>query len=241
MRIALLYIYTLLSYLILYPFTAINVLIILLLHTLGFKKVIPVIIRLWARTSFLIIAKFFKVEGIENLNPDQKYILMANHSSLFDVVGIMAIYPNIAWFGRANLMEIPVFGKLLKVINYIPMKSTDLKNAKYMIEQLIQSTENQTVAIFPEGTRTTDGKLNNFRKGFLHVLKASKLDILPVSLVGFYEFKPKTRFYFDYSQKLSAKIHQPITYQELEYLDDKDIIQQVHTQIESALVKSYDK
>lgn len=235
MRIILHYIYTTLSYTVLYGFTSVLILFILLLNLLGLNKVIHYVLGFWARGVFLILGKRFSVEGRANINKDHKYILMANHSSLFDIPGITAIYPNASWFGKEYLIKIPVFGKLLKIINFIPMKSSDLRNTKFMIEQLIQQTENRTVAIFPEGTRTTNGELNSFRKGFLHVLRASKLDILPVSLVGFYEFKPKNRFYFNYSKRLSAKIHPPILYSEIESLDDKEIIHIVQSKIESAL------
>lgn len=235
MRYPILYTYTILVYTILYPFTFFNILIVLMLNKFGFQKAVRQVLGFWAQGTFFILGKHFQIEGKENINKERKYLLMANHSSIFDIMGIMTIYPDVSWFGRAHLLRIPIFGKLLEVINYIPMKSTDLRNAKSMIEQLIKNTENQTVAIFPEGTRTINGETNTFRKGFLHVLKASKLDILPVSLIGFYEFKPKNRFYFKYSKKLSAKIHPPISYSELENLDDKEIISMVQSKIESAI------
>ncbi len=235
MQVFILSVYTIISYAFLYPFTFFNVIIVLLFNILGLQKAIPAILKFWARGTFFIIGKFFKIEGKENINKKRKYILMANHASMFDIMGIMTICPNISWFGRAHLLKIPVFGKLLEVINYIPMKSTDLRNAKHMVEQLVRKSENQTVAIFPEGTRTKNGEMSSFRKGFLHVLKARELDILPVSLIGFYEFNPKKRFYFDYSKKLSAKIHPPIPYSELKKLDDKEIISVVQSKIESAL------
>jgi 1-acyl-sn-glycerol-3-phosphate acyltransferase len=235
MRLAILYSYTILAYALLYPFTFFIVLLVLLFNNVGLKKTIPGLMRFWARSSFILVGKKLQIEGLENLNKSRKYIIMANHSSLFDVMGMVAICPKIAFFGRANLMDIPLFGKVLEAVNYIPMKSADLKNTKYMIEQLVRSTENQTVAIFPEGTRTINGQMNGFRKGFLHVLKASKLDILPISLIGFYDFKPKNRFYFNYSIKLSAKIHPSISFSELENRDDKEIIDRVHSTIQSAL------
>ncbi|MEN8121731.1 MAG: lysophospholipid acyltransferase family protein [Bacteroidota bacterium] len=234
MRIAILYTYTILSYSVLYPFTFINVLIILLLNVFGLQKAVRMVLSFWAHGTFFITGKIFRVQGIENLNRERKYILMANHASMFDIMGVMAICPNVSWFGRAHLLKVPVFGKFLEVINYIPMKSTDLRNTKQMIEQLVSKTQNQTVAIFPEGTRTNNGEMNSFRKGFLHVLKASELDILPVSLIGFFDFKPKNRFYFDYSAKLSAIIHAPIPYSELKTMDDKEIITMVQSKIESA-------
>ncbi len=235
MRITLLYLYTILSYLLLYPFTFLCTITVLILNVFGFKKAIQTVLGFWARGSFFIIGKSFSIEGKENVNKDRKYILMANHASLFDIMAIMAICPGVSWFGREHLLKIPIFGKVLKTINYIPMKSSDLRNTKQMVEQLVSKTQNQTVAIFPEGTRTIDGKMNNFKKGFLHVHKASEHDILPVSLIGFFKFKPKDRFYFNYSVKLSAKIHKPISFNELENIDSKEIVTKIQSKIESAI------
>jgi len=235
MNIAFSYIYTFLSYSLLYIFTFLSVLASLFFNIINQKKALNKIIYFWANGSFFILGKFFLIDGKEKINKNHRYILMANHGSLFDIMGIMAIYPNISWFGRAYLLKIPLFGKFLEIINYVPMQTSNLRNTKQMVEELIKKTNNQTVAIFPEGTRTSDGELNKFRRGFLHVLKATELDILPVSLQGFYKFKPKHRFNFDYSAKLSAKIHPPIEYNKLKHLNDNEIINIVKTQIASAL------
>ena len=235
MQRGLLYIYTIIAYSILYVFTAILVLLSLLLNLIKGKKALHRIICFWAKGTFYILGKLFRIDGKQHINKENRYILMANHSSLFDIMGIMSIYPNVSWFGRAHLLNIPFFGKFLKSINYVPMKTSDLRNTKQMVEMLINKTENQTVAIFPEGTRTLTGDLNKFRRGFLHVLKATELDILPVSLKGFYKFKPKHRFWFDYSAKLSAKVHPPILYKDIKHLEDYEIINLVQTKIASAL------
>lgn len=235
MKIAANYLYTLLAYTLLHILTAVSVLISLLLYALGRNKAMNRVIHLWARGSFLIIGKRIHVEGSENLIKGKKYILMANHTSMFDIMGIMSIFPGVAWFGKEYLVKIPVFGTLLRGINYVPMKTTDLRNTKEMVNKLIKNTNNHTVAIFPEGTRTITGELSKFRKGFLHVLKASELDILPLSLIGFFEFKPKNRFYFRYRARLKVKIHEPLLYSELKELTNNEIINLVQVRIESVL------
>lgn len=235
MRFAPNYLYTILIYILLHTLTALSVLFSLLFSYFGYRKGVNFVLRVWAKGSFLIIGKRLRIEGLGNIEKGKKYILMANHSSMFDIMGIMSVCPRVAWFGRAYLIKIPVFGKLLKTINYVPMQTTDLRNTKKMVNQMIENTQDHTVAIFPEGTRTLSGELSRFRKGFLHVLKASKLDILPVSLVGFYEFKPKNRFYFKYFTKLSVKVHEPIKYEQLENLEDNEIIEMVQSKIASAL------
>lgn len=229
------YLYTIIAYGILYLLTVVSVVISLLFYALGFKKAMNSVIHLWAKGSFPIIGKRLYVEGTENFEKGKKYILMANHTSLFDIMGIMSVFPGVAWFGKEYLLKIPVFGTLLRGINYVPMKTTDLRNTKEMVKELIKNTNNHTVAIFPEGTRTTNGELGKFRKGFLHVLKASEHDILPISLNGFFEFKPKTRFYFKYSERLTVKIHEPLLYSELKTLSDIEIINRVKSRIGSAL------
>jgi len=235
MKIIFLYIYTLITYSILYIFTSLSVLISLFFNIIKQKKALRIVISFWANGTFYILGKLFSIEGKENINKNHRYILMANHASLFDIMGIMSIYPNVSWFGRAHLLDIPFFGKFLEIINYVPMKTSDLRNTKQMVKLLINKTANQTIAIFPEGTRTNSGEMNKFRRGFLHVLKATELDILPISLQGFYKFKPKHRFYFDYSVKLSAKVHPPIVYNKIKHLNDNEIINLVQTKIASAL------
>jgi len=92
----------------------------------------------------------------------------------------------------------------------------------------------KTVAIFPEGTRTLDGKLNSFYRGFIHLLKASGNDILPVTLNGFYKLKPKNRFHINFGSRLGVVIHPPIEGWELIPASDWDIISRISSILESA-------
>lgn len=107
-----------------------------------------------------------------------------------------------------------------------------------MLENLKDKAKHRTVAIFPEGTRTLDGKLNAFYRGFIHLLRATGNDILPVTLNGFYELKPKNRFHIQFGSKLSVVIHPPIDGPELTPISDSEIIDRISTVIESA---SFDK
>lgn len=59
--------------------------------------------------------------------------------------------------------------------------------------------------------------------------------ILPVTLNGFYDFKPKNRFYIDFSSKLSIVIHKPISADQLLNKSDNEIVSTVRSVIESAL------
>jgi 1-acyl-sn-glycerol-3-phosphate acyltransferase len=138
-----------------------------------------------------MLGKRLRISGIEHVEKGKNYILLANHASLFDIMAILSFYPGVSWFGREHLLRIPIFGRVLKLTHYVPMKSGDLRNTKEMLSHLLEKSGSQTIAIFPEGTRTTDGSINRFRKGFVHVLKATEMSVLPVTLNGFFSAQAK--------------------------------------------------
>jgi 1-acyl-sn-glycerol-3-phosphate acyltransferase len=189
---------------------------------------------LWAKTIFLIIGKRFRITGKENINREKRYILVANHASLFDIVAIMSFYPGVTWFGHERLLKVPLFGTILKMTDYVPFKEPTYKNTRHMIEQLVNKSKYQTVAIFPEGTRTLDGKINHFYRGFIYLFRTRDIEVLPVTLNGFYKLKPKNRSYIDFGSKLEVVIHEPIKREALINKSDNEIIETVKAVIESA-------
>ena len=118
--------------------------------------------------------------------------------------------------------------------DYIPFKEPTYNNTKQMIEQLVQNSKYQTVAIFPEGTRTLNGQINQFYRGFIYLFRTRDIEILPVTLNGFYKLKPKNRFYINFDSKLDVVIHKPIKKEELTGKNDLEIIETVKKVIESA-------
>jgi 1-acyl-sn-glycerol-3-phosphate acyltransferase len=217
----------------LYIQTAVLVLITLPFAYFHFKKIVTYIVRLWAKSTFWFIGKNLKIYGLENCDINKHYILIANHASLFDIMAIMLFYPNISWFGHERLLKVPVFGQFLKMINYIPFREPNIKNTKQMIEEIIQKLKNNTIGIFPEGTRTLDGNLNNFFRGFIFILRSSNADILPVTLNGFYSLKPKNRFYINFGAKINVVVHKPINASNLKDKTDNEIIAEMKNIIEA--------
>ena len=202
---------------------------------LRMKKTVLFLMQFWARSVFILIGKRLHIEGVENINKDERYILMANHSSLFDIIAIVAFFPGLTWFGHERLTRIPIFRKVLKLTDYVPMKKTNIKNTKEMINQLVEKSKLNTIAIFPEGTRTLNGKVSDFYRGFVILLRSTEIDVLPVTLNGFYELKPKNRFYIGFDSRLNATIHKPVRRKELIDKNDLEIVNTVKGIIESSV------
>jgi 1-acyl-sn-glycerol-3-phosphate acyltransferase len=219
---------------ILYIYTATGLLIVIPLSWLNAGRAVRFLVATWAKSVFLIMGQKLVIKGKANLNKDERYILIANHASLFDIVAIVSFYPEVTWFGHERLLRVPVFGSFLKRTDYIPFKEPTLRNTRQMLEQLRYKVANQTVAIFPEGTRTLDGRINPFYKGFIYLFRSGSPGILPVTLKGFYKLKPKNRSYIDFGSRLEVIIHKPLKREELIDKNDNEIIDTVKNIIESA-------
>jgi 1-acyl-sn-glycerol-3-phosphate acyltransferase len=180
------------------------------------------------------MGKKLSIHGKENIDKNKKYILIANHASLFDIVAITSFYPKVSWFGHERLLRVPVFGRFLKLTDYVPFKEPTVSNTRHMLEQLIEKAKDQSVALFPEGTRTLNGRINPFFRGFIYLFRTRDIGILPLTLNGFYDLKPKNRFYIDFGSKLEVIIHKPIPREELINKSDNEIIDKVKSVIESA-------
>lgn len=230
-------IYSLLSFpvwALLYMHTALMVLFAMPFAYMRLKGIVRWMVRFWARSVFWILVRRLRIRGRENYDRRQRYLIIANHASLFDIMAIMAVNPGVAWFGRKYLLKVPVFNQILKMLNYIPMKEGSIAHTRKMLDSVIDRLQNQSVAIFPEGTRTLNGNMSDFFKGFAYVLKASDADVLPVTLNGFYSLKPKNRFHINFNAKLSVIINKPIHAAELKTKSTEEIIARMKDIIESA-------
>jgi 1-acyl-sn-glycerol-3-phosphate acyltransferase len=99
---------------ILYVFTAIILFVILIFAMLKIKRAVRLISQFWAKSVFVLIGKKIRISGKANIDPNVRYILVANHASLFDIVAIMSFYPGISWFGHERLLKVPLFRAELK-------------------------------------------------------------------------------------------------------------------------------
>ncbi|HEM49339.1 MAG TPA: 1-acyl-sn-glycerol-3-phosphate acyltransferase [Caldithrix sp.] len=221
---------------ILYFLTAISVLAALFFALINNEFFVRKVVSIWANTLFFVMGKKLNIIGASHIQKGKRYILLVNHCSLFDIPAVLAFYPGVSWFGREYLLKIPLFGRLLKVTDYVSMKEAGITNTKKMLSNLVENSGKHTIAMFPEGTRTTTGQMNRFKKGFIYLMRAVNLDILPVTLNGLYQLKPKTHFYIDFSAKLHVVIHESIPVEDLIDKDDNEIIAIVKARIEAGVI-----
>ncbi len=149
--------------------------------------------RLWARIILLAAGVRLKVEGAEQVPRDGPVVFMSNHESWLDIPVLLASIPvQVRFLAKKSLFSIPFFGWAIASMGFI---AVDRKNRREAIKSFEQAAQRiragRSVLVFPEETRTPDGRLLPFQRGgFLIAIKAG-LPIVPVGLEGARRCLPK--------------------------------------------------
>ena len=128
----------------------------------------------------------------------QQFIVMFNHSSFIDafIFGYSVKGKLTGVIAKENL-KYPLFGYLCRRFNAIAI---DRKNKKSALESMKNAErtikQGYSIGILPEGTRTVSGKMGPLKKGGFHMAINTRIPILPVGIVGAYNYKPKNRWWF---------------------------------------------
>ncbi len=129
------------------------------------------------------------------LEPGRPYIFAANHQSQFDIFALQGyLGRDFRWLLKLELFKIPVFGKAMHLAGYIPVDRTHGRKAlKSLDEAARRIAGGISVAIFPEGTRSPDGKLGQFKAGAIVLAIKAGVPVVPVAIVGTHQVLPKGR------------------------------------------------
>jgi len=115
-------------------------------------------------------------------------IVVLNHSSFLDILLVLMINPKTIIMVKKWVYNSPFFGPFIRYSGYLFMEEGVEQNLKVVEERI---KEGYSIAIFPEGTRSSDGKIKRFRKGAFYLAQEMKIDIQPILLVGVNYSNPK--------------------------------------------------
>ncbi|RPI71019.1 MAG: 1-acyl-sn-glycerol-3-phosphate acyltransferase [Desulfobacteraceae bacterium] len=181
------------------------------------------------------------VQGLENIQKGAPYILMANHQSFFDIFSLLAKLPvDFKFILKKELLSIPVFGYCMKRAGYIAINRKDSRTAIKSIEDTVTRIQNGTsILIFPEGTRSSEGQLQDFKKGGFHLALKSGCAILPIGINQSYKIMSKGSFLVN-PGRFYMKVGKPIEVKEYQKQDLSALILHVRNTIAGLMEEAVD-
>jgi 1-acyl-sn-glycerol-3-phosphate acyltransferase len=170
-----------------------TIVLVSVLFRLG-DRVFHALARLHARGVLGISGVKVVVEGIERVDFSRSYVYVANHASYFDIPAVVAGIPDqIRIVYKKELEWIPLFGWGLKFgKTYI---SIDRRKGQRALESLEEAAakirSGASVILFGEGTRTSDGRLQPFKRGPFALAVRAGIPVVPVTIIGSYRVLPR--------------------------------------------------
>ena len=194
------------------------------------------IARVWAQSILIVSGIKVTVNGLSHLVADRPVIYMVNHQSNFDIPVLLGRLPvQFRWLAKAELFRIPILGWGMRGSGYI---SIDRSNRKSAIRSLVRAAETirngTSVLIFPEGTRSRDGRLQPFKKGGFMLTVNAGVTVIPMVICGTWSIMPKDRLMIR-PRPVTLTILPPVDTSGFSRKTKDDLMETIHRQMSAAI------
>ena len=189
--------------------------------------------RIWAKCWCWLLFIKVEVKNRELINPNQAYVFVANHQGAFDIFTIYGfLNHNFKWLMKKSLQNIPLVGWACIAAGHVLVdRSSPSAVAKTMATARRRLTNGMSLVIFPEGSRSSDGRIKPFKRGAFKLAIDFNRPLVPVTIDGSYRVMRKDSYGIN-PGKVTLTIHRPIDPKS----DDMErIIQNSFEAIKSAL------
>jgi 1-acyl-sn-glycerol-3-phosphate acyltransferase len=228
------YIYTTYIFIIAVPYFIIISSFIVILMSFLSRKIIYKIYKPLLRFFFILLFIKVKLEYEEKIDINKNYLYMPNHISILDAPLMFAYTPHII-----NALEAeehfswPLYGKIIRKWGNIPVNRKNAKSSytsMMKVKDVLQ--ERNSVLIYPEGGRTSNGKLKRFKKLPFHLAKKADATIIPMAISGLFNINHKGTLLFS-PGSIKIKYGKLITSKEVNKMTEDELLKRVKNNIEN--------
>lgn len=191
--------------------------------------------KTFSKTILTIAGVKLKIEGLEKIDKKGKYVFVSNHTSYFDIPILINVIPNnLRFIYKKSIAYIPFFGWSVYLGGYVPVDRSNARSGFEAIKNaaLIIKKKGLSFIVFPEGTRSKDGNLGNFKRGAFILANEAKEKIVPVTIIGSDKILPKKSF------RIKSGVVKVIIGDPLDYKDDKNFLNEIRDVINKNLEKN---
>lgn len=216
--------------------------LLILKWIVGGKAAGRIIAPRWARCVAFFLPLRVTAEGAENVDPDQAYVVVANHLSMLDILAIFGWSGlDLRWVVKHEIRHVPLIGWGCRILNYV---FVDRSNRELAVEAINRATAQlepgEGMMFFPEGTRSKSGELLTFKMGAFKTAINQEMPILPISIRGTYELMPSGSI-FPKQGNASIIIHPPLHTNGIAKSDASVLAEKAHQAVTSGLESSVSK
>ena len=143
----------------------------------------------WARACLALAGLEVRIRGLERIDPESAYVFMPNHASFLDILLVFAYIPhNFRIIVKQEIFSIPFLGLATRSSGQIPLDrkspSRGLKSLRRAADLLRQGV---SIVVFPEGTRTLDGRIQDFKATLFTLPIRAQVPVVPVLIEGTFQ------------------------------------------------------
>ena len=193
--------------------------------------------RVGARLAVWLGSVKLKVQGLEKIPPGTAVVFMANHQSNYDPPALIAVLPVLTVMVKKEFFRVPILGRAMLACYMIPVDRKSPEAARRAVDKAVETVRaGHSMLVFPEGTRSPDGRLQVFKKGVFVMAMEAGAPIVPISISESRKIMRKGDSAI-HPGTVHITIHAPVTTQGCSVEDRPRIIKEVRQAILSGLTE----
>lgn len=186
----------------------------------------------WAALyTWIIPAWRIHIKGKKNIIPGHTYVVVSNHQSLLDILVLFNLFFHFKFVSKIEIFKVPLIGWNMYLNQYIRLKRGDRKSVEQMMADAEKSlSEGNSILIFPEGSRSPDGKVKPFKPGAFILAQKMQVPILPIVISGTNAALPKYSIDFHGSHDIGIRVLPEIPYETFSAMtvaENADMVRQI--------------
>ncbi len=154
--------------------------------------------RFWGRALLWLGRVKVKTEGIQNIPKGRNFIFASNHESALDIIILSAVIPlGVLFAMKKELFKAPLLGKWCRMKGDLPIDRMRPGKAHRDLQNIItRLKQGESAVFFPEGGRSIDGRMDEFKAGIGIIAAGSGVPVIPVAISGSAKIMPRNSFIF---------------------------------------------
>ncbi len=180
-----------------------------------------------------------RIEGRDRIRRGAAYVMVANHQSLLDILVLFRLFTHFKWVSKIENFWVPFVGWNMSLNRYIKLRRGDPASVEQMLHACeVTLAQGNSIMMFPEGTRSPDGRLREFKHGAFTLAHKARRPLLPIVVEGTAHALPKRGFVLQGRHEIRIRVLNEIPYESFANVTVESLTQHVHERFAKELGSS---